>query len=174
MIAGFVESGDSLVVLGRLRGPHGLKGWIRIQSFTRPVDEIFIFPRWLIGEGASRREAKVEDFRPQGKGWVVKLADCEDRNQAELLRNLEIAVPREQLNELEDGEYYWRDLMGLTVVTLSGAVLGEVDHLVETGANDVLVVKGDRERLIPFIQGDVIRCVDLEAGAVEVDWDPDF
>ncbi len=162
------------MVLGRLRSPHGLKGWIRIQSFTRPADEIFDYPRWLIGGEGQRREVAVEDARRQGRGLIVKLAGCEDRNQAELIRNLEIAVPRDALEALAEDEYYWRDLIGLSVVAVGGADFGEVDHLVETGANDVLVVRGERERLIPFIRGDVIRKVDLDAGVIEVDWDPDF
>jgi len=169
-----VTQEHSLVVLGRLASPHGLKGWLRIQSFTRPADQIFDYSVWLIEQPQGWREVEVAQGRPQGKGLIVKLVGCDDRTQAEAWRNLKIAIRREQLEPLPEDEFYWSDLIGLRVRSLDGVDFGVVDHLLETGANDVLVVKGDRERLIPFLMHDVIRRVDLESGDMEVDWDPEF
>ena len=109
-----------------------------------------------------------------GKGVVARLVGCDDRDQAQSLMGYEIGVYRDQLPETEPGEYYWNDLKGLKVVTLQGESLGIVDHLIETGANDVLVVKGERERLIPFVQDQVVTKVDLDNGEIQVDWDKDF
>jgi 16S rRNA processing protein RimM len=117
---------------------------------------------------------EVRDGRPHGKGVVALLASCADREQAQALAGTEVAVRREQLPALAEGEYYWTDLIGLEVVCRDGRSLGRVTGLVETGANDVLVVQGDRERLLPFVPGPVVLAVDLVAGQVRVDWDPDF
>lgn len=105
---------------------------------------------------------------------IARLEACEDRDQAVALMNCEIGVRRDQLPATRPGEYYWNDLLGLDVVTLQNEVLGKVDHLLETGANDVLVVMGDRERLIPFVLNDIVMHVDLEAGVIRVDWDKEY
>jgi 16S rRNA processing protein RimM len=109
-----------------------------------------------------------------GKGVIARLADCENRDQAQALMACEIGIRRDQLPATAPGEYYWRDLQGLKVVTVKGELLGTVDHLIETGANDVLVVKGERERLIPFVLGRVIVDVDLDKREIQVDWDESF
>jgi len=112
---------------------------------------------------------------PAGQDRYGKLAGCDDRDAAEALVGAQIRVPRSALPETsQPGEHYWADLIGLRVETLEGAVLGRVDHLFETGSNDVIVVHGDRERLIPYIWGQVVHRVDLDAGLMRVDWDPDF
>lgn len=105
---------------------------------------------------------------------IARLAGCDNRDQAQVLMGREIGIRRDQLPATVPGEYYWRDLEGLKVTTLTGEPLGIVDHLLETGANDVLVVKAERERLIPFVQGQVIVKVDLDAREIQVDWDKDF
>jgi 16S rRNA processing protein RimM len=106
---------------------------------------------------------------------VAKLADCNDRDAAERLRGLEIAVRRDQFSDyLAEGEYYWTDLEGMSVVTVDGQALGTVAHLFETGSNDVMVVRGDRERLIPYIWDQVVTEVDLVARQIRVNWDPEF
>lgn len=120
------------------------------------------------------QEFSLLEGRQQGKGVVAHLQDCEDRDQAHALMGREIGIRRDQLPATAPGEYYWSDLQGLKVITLEGDALGTVDHLIETGANDVLVVKGERERLIPFISEQVIVAVDLDAGEIQVDWDKDF
>ena len=109
-----------------------------------------------------------------GKGVIARLADCENRDQAQALIGYEIGIRRDQLPATAPGEYYWRDLQGLKVISVKGELLGTVDHLIETGANDVLVVKGERERLIPFVVDQVIVNVDLDERAIHVDWDENF
>mgnify|MGYP002662891353 CR=1 FL=1 len=113
-------------------------------------------------------------MREGGKGLIAILPGVEDRDAAEALRGTEVLVPRSALPPPAPGEYYWVDLEGLRVVNVEGVALGTVSHLFSTGANDVLVAKGERERMIPFVQPDYIRSVDFETGVVTVDWDADF
>ncbi|MCC5860100.1 MAG: ribosome maturation factor RimM [Ectothiorhodospiraceae bacterium] len=163
-----------LIVLGRIGGPHGVKGWVRIQSFTDPRENILSYPRWFLGRGAQWAAYELSDGRMQGKSVVALLSGVESREAAESLKGREIAVPRDELPPLPEGEYYWADLIGLRVRTVDGVDLGVVDHLIQTGANDVLVVRGDRERLIPMVVGQYVKRVDLDAGRMDVDWDPEF
>lgn len=116
----------------------------------------------------------VAEGKAHGKGVIARLEGCEDRDAAMRLLDREIAVNRDQLPEPEQGEYYWHDLQGMQVINQQGERLGEVESLLETGANDVLVVRGERERLIPFVSGPVIISVDRDAGEIRVDWDKDF
>jgi 16S rRNA processing protein RimM len=168
------DDAEGLVVLGRVSGLYGVRGWVKVFSFTEPRDRILGYSPWLLRESGAWRERVVTAGRPQGKGLVAALEGVTDRDQARLLMGAEIAVRPEQLPELEEGEYYWRDLIGLQVATTAGADLGTVTGLLETGANDVLVVRGERERLVPFLPGRVVTAVDLAAGTLTVDWDPDF
>jgi len=167
--------GDKLVTLGRVTGAHGLQGWIKVHSDTAPRESIAGYARLLLDAGAGWQRWKVSNGRRQGKHVVLKLEGCNDRNAAEALAGAQIAVQRGQLPELVDaGDYYWTDLQGLAVETLDGQPLGRLDHLFETGSNDVMVVQGERERLIPFIWEQVVHEVDPETGVIRVDWDPDF
>lgn len=162
------------VILGRLGSPFGVKGWLRVQSYARPPEQIFEYPRWCIGEGERWTELALEEVRPQGKGWIARLTGIADREAAAALTGASVSIPREALPPAEEGAYYWMDLVGLRVVGLDGLELGRVVSLMETGANDVLVVQGDEERLIPFLQPEVIRRIDLSQSVIEVDWDPEF
>lgn len=164
----------SLIVLGRIGGPHGVKGWVRIQSFTDPRENILSYGRWFLGQGAHWAPYELGNGRMQGKSIVALLDGVDTREAAESLRGCEIAIPRDELPPLPEGEYYWADLVGLRVHTVDGTDLGVVDHLIQTGANDVLVVRGERERLIPMVIGQYVTLVDLDAGRMEVDWDPEF
>ena len=161
-----------MLVLGRISGVYGVRGWVKVFSETDPLGNILIYKPWYLGE--SRRLCKVAEGRRHGKGLVVRIEGCDDRDQAAALVGLEIAVTRDQLPPPGADEFYWADLEGLSVETLDGTPLGRIDHLFATAANDVLVVKGDRERLLPFIWGQVVRDVDFESGRMWVDWDPDF
>jgi 16S rRNA processing protein RimM len=164
------------VLIGRIVGLHGVQGWLKIESWAEPRMRIFDYQPWLIGT-APGVEMKVSGAtgRPQGKGMVAQLPGVDDREQAAALVGNDIYVAREQLPAAAEGEYYWVDLEGLEVVTTEGVALGRVSHLFATGANDVVVVRnGERERLIPFIQGSYVRSVDLSAGRMVVDWDPEF
>lgn len=174
MDASPAENRTDPVVVGRISGLYGVRGWLRVFSYTEPRDNIVDYNPWLIRSDGQWQPVEVEEGRAQGKGVVVKLVGCDDRDAAARFLGLDIAVSREQLGELEPGEYFWADLEGLRVVTCAGVELGIVDHLFATGANDVVVVRGDRERLIPFVQGEVVRNIDLQGGVMEVDWDPDF
>jgi 16S rRNA processing protein RimM len=160
------------VVLGRIVGVFGVLGWVKVFSETEPREAILGYSPWLVGPGQEPR--RVIEGRRHGKGVVAHLAGCDDRDQAAALVDREIAVERDQLPPPAPDEWYWADLEGLEVWGPDRVRLGVVDHLFSTGVNDVLVVSGERERLIPFTWGEVIQSVDLARGRIEVDWDPDF
>jgi 16S rRNA processing protein RimM len=169
------------VVAGKLGAPYGIKGWLKVHSFTDDPEGIFDFSPWLIGQQGNWQAIEVTDWRRHNKSFIAKLANVEDRDQANLLTNYEIAIYESQLPDLPEGEFYWRDLIGLSVVTDKGYDLGKVDDLMETGSNDVLVVKanakdafGQGERLIPYLTDTVVLNVDLNEGIITVDWDPSF
>lgn len=163
-----------MVTLGRVLGPWGVKGWIKVLSFTDPLENIVDFPTWVLDLGGDRQVVELEDGRAQGDQVVAKLASSPDREAAQALSGAQILVARASLAPCADGEYYWADLEGLRVVTQAGADLGVVERLFGTGSNDVMVVRGGRERLIPFIEEQVVKDVDLAAGHIVVDWDPEF
>ncbi len=166
---------DRQVLLGRIVGVFGIEGWVKLHSFTEPRDNIFRYRPWTL-RAASGGQTTVErpQGRSQGKGIVARLPEVSDRDAAAGLVGAEVWVPREVLPKARDGEYYWADLEGLEVFTVEGVSLGQVTHLFATGANDVLVVKGERERLIPFVPGQQVVRVDLDGKRIEVDWDPAF
>jgi 16S rRNA processing protein RimM len=163
---------EAPVVVGRLTRAHGVKGWLRLQSFTDPEDNIQGYGPWLRQLGEAWVSCEVEQLLPQPKGFLCKVKGCESRNDAEALAGTLIAVPRDALPQERD-EVYWIDLIGRSVVTPEGVPLGRVDRVLETGANDVLVVKGDRERLIPFIE-QVIEAVSPGDAPLVAHWDPEF
>jgi len=165
---------DNRVTLGCVLGSWGVKGWVKVYSYTDPRENIVEFPVWSLVQDGERRLVQVEQGRRHGNQVVVKLAAVEDRDAAEGLTGAEISVERSELGPCDDGEYYWTDLEGLRVVTSTGVALGEIHHLLATGSNDVMVVRGDRERLIPFVLEHVVREIDLSERIVVVDWDPEF
>lgn len=146
---------------------------MRVYSYTEPREAILDYDEWLLGRDGDWRPATVTDGRRHGKTVLARLEGCDDRDAAASLIGDEIAVPREELPPLPEGRYYWTDLVGLRVEHRDGSELGVVDHLLETGANDVLVVKGEREILIPFVPEKVVLDVDLDAGVIRVDWEWD-
>ena len=162
------------IVIGKVGSPFGVKGWIKLLSWIEPREEIADYSPWQIRQGEGWKDWKVAEFRPHGKGLAARLVGLDDRDEAAALMGADIAVWRDQLGEPEPGQYYWADLVGLEVRHAEGQSFGKVDGLMATGSNDVLVVKGERERLIPFIQDQVVKSVDLDAGIITVDWDPDF
>lgn len=165
---------EKLVSLGVVLGAWGVKGWLRIRSYTEPRENILGFSRWILRQAHEQRPARVEAGKPQGRSVVAKLEGVDDRAAAERLAGFEIVVERSAMAPCEPGEYYWADLEGKRVVTMKGEELGRVARLLETGSNDVMVVAGERERLIPFIKDRVVRDVDLAAGVIVVDWEPGF
>lgn len=164
-----------MVIMGRVAAAHGIRGWIKIQPYTEYLDSLVDYGSWWIGhEHGPWREATVEQCEVHNKTLAALLADCPDRNAAEKLKGLLIAVPRSSLPQQRDDEYYWSDLIGFTVVNEAGAVLGTVANLLETGANDVLSVRGDSgEILIPFVAS-AIRQVDVKNQTIRVDWSADY
>ena len=158
---------------------------MKVVSFTRPVDEIFHYSNWFVrGDEADEwRLFEVEQYRHQGKRLTVKLVGLDRREQAEDVVGREVAIDRSQLATLPEGEYYWNELIGLAVYNLQAVYLGQVDHLLETGANDVLVLsrghrtsgRGAQEqrRLVPWIP-EVIVEVDSDQSLIRIDWDEDF
>ena len=145
---------------------------MKIHSLTEPREAIFDYQPWLLGD--SREEVRVSQGKKHGNRLIALFENIDDREAAERLVNRPIAVYREQLPESEEGEFYWTDLEGLAVELADGTPLGTIDRMMATGANDVMVVKGERERLIPFVLEQYVQRVDLEHGVVVVDWDPEF
>lgn len=168
------KAGESPLVVGRFNGVYGVQGWLKVYSWTQPRENILTYNPWLIRSEDGWQRVKVLEGRRQGKGIVVKLEGVQDRDQALALRDIEVAIDRDQLPELPEGEYYWSDLLGLEVVNTSGHVLGKVESLMETGADDVLVVQGDVKRLIPFTEPEIVKLVDHDAGRIVVDWEADY
>lgn len=162
------------ISVGKISGVFGIKGWVKVFSFTDPRENILTYSPWLLKKGDETKTVNVVDGQLQGKTIVAQLAGVDDRDQAASLMGWDIFITQDQLPKAAKGEYYWSDLIGLNVETIDGVQLGVVDSLLETGANDVVIVQGERERVIPFLQGQTIINVDLNAGKIVVDWDPEF
>lgn len=168
------ETDDDLIVVGRISGLYGVRGWVKVYSHTEPRSNILSYTTWYLKGKGEWLERELLEGRPHGKGIIAHLAGLDDRDSAAALLGADIAIRREQLADTAAGEYYWADLIGLRVVTSEGVELGTVDSLLETGANDVLVVKDERERLIPYIPDEVVTEVNLDDGMIIVNWDPEF
>jgi 16S rRNA processing protein RimM len=169
-----------MIVLGRILAPYGVKGWVKVRTFGDDPESWKRMSRWWLGqdpEGDQWRELWLDGFKAHAGGWVAKFTGLEDREGAESLGGLYVAAPREALPKTDADEYYWTDLIGLAVVTESGDALGRVESLIETGANQVLVVRdGDAaqsKRLLPFIT-QVIKAVDVPGGKITVAWQADW
>ncbi len=162
-----------MVVMGQVVAPYGIKGWIKVRSFTEALDSLLDFPVWWLGKEGNWRESRVIEASVHGKTIVASIEASPDRNAAEGLKGLQIAVPRSSLPDAEEGEYYWLDLIGLRVFNLEGVELGVVDDIIETGANDVLQVKGEKVHLIPFVSK-FVHDVDRKNGLIRADWGADY
>lgn len=167
-------STDRRILLGRVAGDFGVRGELKLLSWTDPRDAIFKYQPWILRTGLAEREVSGVRGRDTGKLVIASFPGVESREQAESLKGSEIWVLRSQLPAPQPGEYYWVDLEGLAVQTVDGIALGTVSHLFDTGANPVMVVSGERERLVPFVMGQYVTSVDFDAALVVVDWDPDF
>ena len=159
--------------MGRISAPFGVKGWAKIQPNTAAARNLLDYGTWWVGRDGDWREIAVAEARVQGRAVVARLEGCDDREAAAALQGKSIAVPRAALPRTQSGEYYWADLIGLEVWNTAGQDLGRVTGILPTGANDVLMVAGSRERLVPFI-ADVIREVNLAAGVIRVEWGADY
>lgn len=186
------ESGASQLTAGKITGCYGIQGWVKIHSYTDPGENLFRFGSWMLKRRGSLEPIEFDQWKRQGKGMVAHIAGVDDRTLAESFKGLSIVVEADGLPVLEEGDFYWSQLQGLQVwgrepastaadsTAAEGSddrvLLGVVDYLIETGANDVLVVKAtdssidDRERLIPYLPGEVVTRVSLEEAVIEVDW----
>lgn len=160
-------------MLGRVSGLFGVKGWVKVYSYTRPREAILEYDRWYLKQQDAWRAAAISEGKRHGKTVIAHIEGIDDRDEAAGLVNCDIAVERDAMPKTEAGSYYWTDLEGMQVVHRDGTDLGRVAYLMETGANDVLVVQGEQERLIPFVAEEVILGVDLEKGVISVDWEWD-
>lgn len=172
---------NNLITLGKVGSVYGIKGWLKIHSFTENAEDIFDYSPWSLKLGGKTQSVTVTDWRKHNNGLIAKFDGIDDRDIAQGVVSHEITVDESVLPELPEGDFYWRDLIGMTVVTEQGYNLGEVTDIMETGANDVLVVKanrndgfGKKERLIPYLFEQVVKTVDATNKQITVDWDPGF
>ena len=163
-----------MIELGRIVGLFGIHGWLKIDSYTQPRENILNYQPWVITLKGKQQNVTVANSEIHSKGLVVQFVGYESMEAARALLKARIYVEREQLPELSEGQYYWADLEGLEVKTVEGVSLGKVAYLFATPANDVLVVKGDKERFIPYLPRQVVKHVDLSKKVMTVDWDPEF
>ncbi|WP_127958898.1 ribosome maturation factor RimM [Serratia microhaemolytica] len=169
------------LVLGKMGSTYGIRGWLRMFSSTEDAENIFDYQPWFIQRAGQWQLIELEDWKRHNHDLIIKIKGIDDRDAANLLTNCEIIVDSEQLPPLDGDDYYWKDLMGCQVITTAGYELGKVIDMMETGSNDVLVVRanlkdafGMKERLIPFLHQQVIKRVDLSIKVIEVEWDPGF
>ncbi len=174
---------SNLVNVGRITAVYGIKGWVKVHSYTEPQDNLFEYHPWFIKTKHGVKQIEIDEARPHGDAYVAHIVGVDDRDLAAAYTAADIAVERDLLPELEEGEFYWNQLEGLAVVSSFNGEperLGVVSKILETGANDVLVVQGDaqsidqRERLIPYVPEQFVLSVDLDKGEILVDWDPEF
>ena len=161
------------ICVGHITGVQGLKGWVRVFSNTNPRENIVNYSPWMLKSGEAIKTLDVHG-RLQGRLVLAKFAGIETREEAAGFIGDKIYIWPEQLPELGQDEYYWSDLIGMEVESIQAEALGRVADMLETGANDVMVIKGDRERLIPFVLDDIVREVDLKRRSIIVDWPPDY
>tara|TARA_B100000959_G_C14924635_1_gene601023 strand:+ start:127 stop:636 length:510 start_codon:yes stop_codon:yes gene_type:complete len=166
-----MKSGKKILV-GKISNPHGIKGWLKIISYTDPIENILTYKNWIISDKEAEKNYYLEDFRIQGNKIVIKLENINSRNDADLLKSLEIKINRSDLQELDKNSYYWDDLVDFNVIDIKGKHVGKVDSLFRTGSNDVLVIIDEtKERLlVPFIMEEVIKYVDLAKELISIDW----
>ncbi len=174
---------DTPVIVGEITGLSGVKGWVKVFSHTEPRTNILEYNPWFLKQRGEWKTVKLLNGRPQGKTIVAQLEGVTCREEARELIGTEIAIQPSQLKKLASSDFYWRDLEGLSVVNLDNKVVGSVSHLIETGANDVMVVKLSaeqieqrkiKEMMIPYLIDSVIKKVDLDEKVIQVDWDDDY
>jgi 16S rRNA processing protein RimM len=170
----------AVVPVGTVGRAHGVRGWVRVRSDMDPPEDLLRHDTWLVERAGGWRPVAVRAARTHGNAFVAHLEGIEDRDAAAELAGTQVGLPRDALPALDDGQYYWVDLIGLEVVDESGESLGVLREMIETGANDVMVIRprasSDRDRgrgadrIVPFLTGDVVRDVDLAAGRIQVSW----
>ncbi|WP_423062810.1 ribosome maturation factor RimM [Candidiatus Paracoxiella cheracis] len=165
---------NNTVIMGRFGSAYGVRGWLKVISFTDPIDNLLDHKIWQIEHKRLWQPITIQDGKRHGEFLVVKIEGCDDRDKAREYTNDLIAVSRDELIPLKQGEYYWTDLIGLRVINEKDIDLGKIDHLIETGSNDVMIIKdAHKERWLPYID-DVVKSIDLEKKEMRVEWDEEF
>ena len=174
-------SKEEQIILGKVGAVYGIKGWLKVHSFTDETEAILDYFPWSLKLGNNTQTVEITDWRKHNKVLIVKVVGIDDRDDAQAFVGSEILTSAAALPELSQDDFYWRDLIGMSVVTNKGYDLGVVTDMMETGANDVLVVKANlkdgfskKERLIPYLFEQVIESVSIENKQICVDWDPGF
>ena len=168
------------LVVGSINGVYGIKGWVKVFSHTSPIEQILLYQPWSLHKGSKQVSVEVKEGKLHGKGVIALPDGFETRNDAESLVGYEIRIDANQLPELPEGEFYWHELEGMQVVNRAGEVFGVVDRMIETGANDVMVVSAtsdsvdDEERLIPFVIDEIVDKIDMEQRTLTVNWEKDY
>ncbi len=164
------------VILGRISGLYGVRGWVKVFSYTEPREALLEHKEWLVGSPEAWTPVAVADARTHGRTLVARLAGTDDRDAAAAYVGADVAVPRDRLPATEEGEYYWSDLEGLEVRHRGGRVLGRVSRMLGTGAHDVMAIRPENQEpeiLVPFVPGEFVLAVDLDNGVIDVDWEWD-
>lgn len=161
------------VLIAKINGIFGVNGWVKVYSYSDPIENILSYKKFFTNKDSKFTELSVLDKKKQAKTIIFKIKDINNPDAARLLMGADIYIDKSQLANLKEDEYYWYQLKGLKVINNKNIILGKVDYLLNTAANDVLVIKGDRERLIPYTD-DVIVKVDLKTNKIIVSWDEDF
>jgi 16S rRNA processing protein RimM len=175
-----MNDSETTVTVARIGKTQGLKGWLRIHSFTDPQSNLANYSRFSVKAGQVHKELELDQLQPHGTGFIGHFVGYDQLEDAKVLVGLELQVAKAILPDLEKDEFYWHQLQSLSVINLQGDLLGQVERLMETGANDVLVVTAcegsidNRERLIPYLKGAVVTNIDLQRSVIEVDWDADY
>ncbi len=179
------NSQSAPVVIGQIGAVYGVKGWLKIQSYTGDPEDIFSYSPWTLQSAATRQQSEqavtIAEWRRHNKGLIARIDGVNDRDQASRFTGMEISITADELPALAEDEFYWRDLIGMRVKNKQGYDMGVVEQMMPTPANDVLVVRansndafGKSERLIPFIQSEYILDVDSDNQLIQVDWPTDF
>ncbi|MFK5891612.1 MAG: ribosome maturation factor RimM [Pseudomonadota bacterium] len=172
------------IILGKLNAHHGIKGWLKVFSYTDPKQNILSYSQVMLfrdGQENCWKKVEIIDGRLQGKGVVVHIKGYDNREASAELIGSTVVVTRENLEKLPEDDYYWVDLIGSKVINQEGIVLGNIVDMLATPANDVMIVKHQekpegiqQEYLIPYVMGQFVLAVDLSSGEIQVDWDVDF
>lgn len=171
---------QELVTMGRIGKLYGIKGWLKLISYTAPQDNILDFKLLLAKIGGHWQEIEMDQSKVHGKGLIAHFVGYDDPDEAKMLTGVELAVRTADLPALDPEEFYWHELRGMQVKTMDGQLLGTVAKMLETGANDVLVVQATqdsidtRERLIPYLPERVVMDVSRTQRCISVDWDPEY
>jgi 16S rRNA processing protein RimM len=165
-----LASTNDFLIAGKVGAPHGVKGWVKVFSYTQPIDNLIHYQPWQLEIKNTRHPAQITHHQIHGDSILVGFEGITDRDQAAKLTHAAVIIARSSLPPLNSGEYYWHDLVGLEVTNLTGFIFGHITRLLSTGANDVMFIKGKKEYCLPYVSGTVVKNVDLTTKQMLVDW----